>query len=196
MNKLKKVIFALGGILLITVAFIGVTAAAFTDQAKVLGSTFSTGSADLKFISGLSGGADPSNITDELPGPSFTNIGATWEGDYLMKIVNYGSGTIQISSHAFYETESDPDSLRSEIEAAIYKWNDNNEDGNLDPGEEGELISKKTIIKWKTEGINLGEIHAGEIKPLIIRFSTNDMSPTKQGKNGVFDFEFDSIQTN
>ena len=33
----------------------------------------------------------------------------------------------------------------------------------------------------------------GEVKGLLLRFSVDDLSDTKQGKTGTYDFEFNSI---
>ena len=57
----KKLIYLLGCIALIGSIIAGVTYAAFTDKAKVLGSTFSVGSANLMFLEDLALGTDPSN---------------------------------------------------------------------------------------------------------------------------------------
>ena len=55
-----------------------------------------------------------------------------------------------------------------------------------------ETKGKKTIVKWKTEGLSLGQAATGEVKALVLRFSTDTLPDTKQGKSGVFDFVFSS----
>jgi len=72
-------------------------------------------------------------------------------------------------------------------------WNDTNNDGIFDTGEEGTSFGIKSIVKWKTEGFDLGTVNTGEVLSLVLRFSTNTVSDTKQGENAIFDFEFDSI---
>jgi len=81
------------------------------------------------------------------------------------------------------------------IFAEIIKWNDQNADGVVDDGEEVSSYGKKSIVKWKTEGIDLGTMETGELLGLIVRFSTETIGDTKQGKTAIFDFEFNSIGT-
>ncbi len=192
-EKKKYLIYALGFLALISL-IAGVTLAAFTDKAEVLGSTFSVGSADLKFLKDLPLGTDPTNLVDELPGPSFSNIGQTWSADYPLKLINNGTSGISITSRAYYETANDPAELRADINVEILEWNDANSDGVLDSGEIGLSLAKKTITKWKTEGIGVGQINPGQTRPLVLRFSTQNLSSTKQGKSALFDFEFESVQ--
>ena len=101
---------------------------------------------------------------------------------------------IGITTTANYETANDPNDLRSITLVEIIKWYDTNQNGILDEGEEGQSIGQKTIIKWKTEGFNLGELYYGQTMGLILRFSTPSVGDTKQGTSAVFDFEFNSIQ--
>ncbi|MFZ2664194.1 MAG: hypothetical protein WAX66_02435 [Patescibacteria group bacterium] len=194
MFKAKNLIYLLGSIAVITGLAAGVTYAAFTDKGKVLGSTFSAGSADIKFLSDVTLGTDSSNLTDELTGPSFSNISPTWEQDYLIKILNNGTSNLGLVTNAYYETVNDPDDLRSDIQVEILPWSDSNSNGTVDSGEEGTAIGKKTITKWKTEGFDLGEIEPGQQKPLILRFSAPTLGDDQQGATGVFDFEFEAIQ--
>lgn len=190
----KKLPVYLAGLGIIISLAAGVTFAAFTDKAKVLGSTFSIGSADLRFLKDLPKGTDPTNLVDELPGPTFGNIGQTWSADYPLKLINNGTSGITISSHAYYETTNDPAELRSDINVEIFEWNDANSNGVLDNGEVGMSLGKKTVVKWKTEGFGVGQIYPGQTRPLVLRFSTENLSSTKQGKSALFDFEFESAQ--
>lgn len=194
LNKNRNIVYILSiGVLLAICA--GIAYAAFTDKAKVLGASFSVGSADIKFYSQLNLPPEPSNLIDELAGPVLTNIGQTWSQDYPIKIYNTGTSTLSLGSHANYETANDPSELRQDISVAIHEWNDANYDGIVDPGEmDPTPIAKKTIIKWKTEGIGLGQINVGQFRSLVLRFSTENLSATKQGKTGLFDFEFESAQ--
>jgi hypothetical protein len=194
MNIHKKNLLGYVVGVLIVFALVGITYAAFSDKGKVLGSSFSVGNADIKLLTNISQGTDQSNLSDEITGPSFTNIGQSWQKDYGVKIFNNGTYRMGLTSHANYETANDPDDLRQYIYAEIFTWNDTNGDGQLTEGELGATLGRKTIIKWKTEGFALGEFDSGEILSFIIRFSTDGMSDTKQGSKGMFDFEFDSIE--
>ena len=191
--KEKRHIVRLTAFVLLTSLLVGVVLAAFADKGKILGSTFSVGSSDLKFLIDLSGGIDSSNLSDELHGPGFTNISSNWTTDYALKILNNGTSPVQLTSNANYLTANDPDDLRNIIFVEPLEWNDSDGNGTVDTGEEGQSLGRKTLVKWKTEGYSLGTLNQGEIKGLILRFSTDTVSDTKQGKSGVFDFEFDSI---
>ncbi len=193
--KKNKLFYLIGSSLIVISLIAGITYAAFSDKAKVLGSSFSVGSANLMFLESLSMGTDPSNYKDELPGPTFTNIGTGWTQDYLVKLISMASPKITISTNAFYETVNDPDDLRSDINVEIIKWYDTNQNGIVDEGEEGPIVGKKTIIKWKTEGFTLGDLYYGQVMELILRFSAPTISELKQGASAVFDFEFNSIQS-
>lgn len=171
------------------VLLIGIAYGAFMDKGKILGSSFSMGSADLKFLNNLMLGAVQTNLVDEKQGPQFTNIGPNWAKDYYTKIYNNATESLILTSNAYYETINDPDDLRSIIFVEIFNWNDDN-DGVFEEGELGTSFGRKTFIKWKTEGYNLGQLDTGAIKSLVLKFSTDSVSESKQGKSGTFDFEF------
>ncbi len=192
--KKRNLMYLLGVVILAGSLIAGATYAAFTDKASVLGSTFSIGSANLMFLNSLSMGTDPANYIEELPGPTFTNIGPGWTQDYLLKLIAMGTSKIGITTTAYYDTVNDPESLRSDINVEVIRWNDVNQNGVLETGEEGASLGQKTIIKWKTEGFNLGELNYGQTMFLILRFSADSISDTKQGASAIFDFEFNSIQ--
>jgi hypothetical protein len=97
-------------VLTVALISIGVAFAAFIDKIKYTGAVFSIASADIKFVRDLTLGADPSNLTDELSGPIFGNIGSNWKSDYLVKIYNSGTQPLQIVSKSNYTTANDPDS--------------------------------------------------------------------------------------
>lgn len=168
---------------------IGVAYGAFMDKGKILGSSFSMGSADLKFLNNLTLGAVQTNLVDEKQGPQFTNIGPNWSKEYYTKIYNNATESLILTSNAYYETANDPDDLRSILFIEIFNWNDDN-DGVFEDGELGTSFGRKTIVKWKTEGYNLGTLENGSIKSLVLKFSTDTVAESKQGKSGTFDFEF------
>jgi len=190
--KRKLLVFAVG--IVVILGLIGVAYAGFSDKGKVLGSSFSIGNADIKLLSNLTQGVETNNLVDEIPGPAFTNIGQNWLKDYLIKLYNNGTYKMSVVSHSYYETANDPDDLRQYIFAEIFPWDDVNNDGLVTGDEIGASVGKKTIIKWKTEGFSLGEFDPGEVLGFIVRFSTETLSDTKQGKQALYDFEFDSIE--
>jgi len=194
MIRLKKYLVVYGSLLVVLLCLVGVVYAAFSDKGKVLGSSFSVGNADIKFLVEPSLGIDSSNLADEMPGPSFTNIGQNWQKDYPIKIYNNGTYQMKLTSHSNYLTVNDPDDLRTYIYAEFFPWNDTNNDGVPGENEFGVSLGRKTITKWKTEGFDVGAFTPGEVKGLVIRFSTDSLSDSKQARNAIYDFEFDSIE--
>lgn len=181
-------------ILVLSSALIGgITYAAFMDKGSILGSSFSVGSSDIKLLVNVAGNIDSSNLSEEVQGPSFNNILPFWQKEYLIKIYNNASTTLNLNSLATYSTSNDTSELRYLIFVEPIEWNDQNSNGVVDTGEAVYSFGKKSLLKWKTEGINLGEVKQGEIKGLILRFSTEDISDTKQGATALFDFEFNAI---
>ncbi len=172
----------------------GVAYAAFADKAEILGTSVSVGSADIKLLNDLAGGVESGNLTDSKNGPFFENIYSGWTQDYLVKIFNNGTSILRMTSHADYLTANDPEDLRSIIYVEPFSWTDSNGNGSVDSGELGASYSRKTIIKWKTEGFDLGTLTTGGINAYVLRFSTDSISETKQGATGVFDFAFDAVE--
>jgi hypothetical protein len=190
-NK-KLFLIALGVLLGLSMS---VGYAAFMDKGKILGSTFSVGSSDLKLLKDLSQGGTVTNLADEMQGPSFSNISSNWTSDYYLKLYNNATGPIVLPTNAYYETVNDPDDLRSIIFVEPFEWNDDG-DGVFEVGELGTSYGRKTIVKWKTEGFSLGQLEVGGTKGLVLRFSTDSVSETKQGKSGSYDFEFGATTLN
>lgn len=193
MRKSKLLIVTLvAGIACFVIA--GVAYAAFTDKGKITGSSFSIGSGDIKLVKDVTKEISSDNLTDELTGPTFLGITPNWTKDYLVKIYNNATTKVNLTSNSNYATANDPEELRSIIFVEPIEWNDTNANGIIDTGEEGTSLGKKSITKWKTEGYTFGQINSGSTKSLILRFSTDSVSSTKQGKSGIFDFEIDAVQ--
>jgi hypothetical protein len=171
----------------------GAVYAAFADKGEVKGVTISVGSADIKLLSDLSGGVDTTNLSDSIQGPSFSNIGQTWTADFPVKVYNNATSGIVLSSISVYETANDPSDLRSYIYVEALGWVDTDGNGTADPSEIQNSYGKKTIVKWKTEGLDLGSVDSGQIKGLVFRFSTQNLSSTKQGATLSFDFELNGV---
>ena len=190
----KRLLTIYGSLIIFSGLVAGVTYAAFSDKSDVLGATFTVGSADLKFLGDITNENDPTTFVDELSGPSFQGLTPTWKEDYTIKLINHGTSKLAITTNSNYETVKDPKDLRSDILVEIIKWNDIDKDGVLDSGEEDLSVGKKTITKWKTEGFSLGELDAGQIMPLIMRFTAPTLTDSQQGATGIFDFEFNATQ--
>ena len=192
MKKRKTIITFFSILFLIVLA--GIAVAAFGDKGEILGSSFTVGSADIKFLESLTGGTLAGNLVDQLNGSSFTGISPYWQQDYSVKIYNNAETPVQLTTNAYYETVNDPEDLRQIIFVEPWPWDDADNDGVVGDGELAAIsLGRKTIIKWKTEGFDLGTLNAGEVKGLVLRFSTDTVSDTKQGASAIFDFEFDSI---
>jgi hypothetical protein len=194
MKRFKRGLLIFIPLTLLAIAAAGATYAAFTDRGTVAGSSFSVGSGDIKLLESLTAGIGEENLKDEMAGPGFENIGPNWEEAYLLKIYNNATTDINLTSNANYETTNDPEELRQLIYVEPIEWDDVNQDGILDSDETGDSLGRKTIVKWKTEGYDLGQVPQGTVKSLILKFSTDEVSNTKQGAGAVFDFEFDAIQ--
>lgn len=171
----------------------GIAYAAFSDRGDVQGTTVSVGSADIRLLSDLGGIVDESNLLEVKEGPNFQNIGQNWSKDYPIQLFNNGTSQISLFSTADYETANDPLDLRQEVSVEFFPWDDLNSDGTETPDEYGTSLGKKTVVKWKTEGFDLGTMETGEVRGYIIRFSTSELPDTYQGASMVFDFGFDSI---
>jgi hypothetical protein len=192
-KTMKKAILFCALIATVCAATFGATYAAFSDKGKYAGATFNVGSADLKLLNDVSLGTGPTNLVDEKPGPVFNNIGPSWVSNYAIKLYNNATTPLNIFSTANYDTAKDPAEVRQAIYCEILAWNDIDADGVVDTGEEGTSYGMKQLIKWKTEGLDIGQIAMGEAKGYILRFTTlSSFSPTLQGKSGIFDFEFNA----
>lgn len=190
---MKKTIGLFLSLFFVLTLVIGVSYAAFTDRADVSGATFSVGSADIRLLSDLSLGVEETNLVQELVGPVFDNVSPYWTANYLIKIFNNAATDIVLTSNANYETLNDPDDLRQLVYVEPFEWTDSNGDGLLSDGELGASYGKKTIVKWKTEGFDFGNVSSGEVKGFVLQFSTESVGDSKQGASAVYDFEFNSI---
>ncbi|MBI2620832.1 hypothetical protein HYW61_01240 [candidate division WWE3 bacterium] len=188
---MRKTLLAYLGVFATLFLVVGVTYAAFTDKASVLGSTFSTGSADIKLLADVTKSADAGNLVEDLEGPRFASISPNWSQNYLVKIYNNAAASVLLSSAVNYETATDPKELRQLIYVEPFEWNDNG-NGLLDEGELGISYGRKSFVKWKTERISLGQIPSGQVRGLVLKFSTDSLSDFKQGASAVFDFVFTS----
>lgn len=191
---MRKKIYIYISLVVTMFLLVGVTYAAFTDKGEVLGSSFSISSSDIKFLESVTGGIESTNLLDQLPGPDFYNITPQWYSPYFVKIYNNGTKTISLTSHANYDTANDPEELRQIVSVTPTVWEDMDNNGFCDPGEERRTLEKKTIVKWKTEGYDFGQLDPGKVIGLRLNFTTEEIADSKQGATAAFDFIFDSIQ--
>jgi hypothetical protein len=187
----KRNVLVLVVVLLLVV---GVGYAAFKDKVQILGMSVTVGSADLRLLNDLGGGVVSENLVDSKSGPAFENISPNWVADYPLALFNNSPSILNLTINSFYETANDPADLRQIIFMELIAWDDANFDGLVDPNELGVSYGKKTIVKWKTEGMDLGQMASGGVKAYVLRFSTDSIPDSKQGTSAVFDFEFNATE--
>jgi len=188
--KLRRIIsYLLAGVLVSGVAY-----AALANKILMKGASFTTSTVQLKFLKNLSGGINSDNLSSQIDGVVFDGILDGWQKDFLVKIVNNSSQNLQVKSFANYATDQDPASLRYSLYVELLPWNDINNNGVYEAGEEGISLGKKTFVKWKTEGFDLGTFEPSKSYGYILRFTSEGITDSKQGANGIFDFEFGVLQ--
>jgi hypothetical protein len=191
---MKKSFYIYGSLVLLVLLTLGVTFATFTDKADFLGTTMSVASSDIKLLDVYNGGLDPSNLVDSKPGPTFSNIFQGWVQDYVVQIYNNGTGPLNLTSEASYLTANNPAELRQVLFVSIFDWEDTNEDGIPQEAEfENNSYGNKSIVKWNTEGFDLGTLPQGEVRTLLLRFNAPGVTSAKQGQSILFDFAFDAL---
>ena len=192
--KNRKYYLALGSMIVVMGAFMGIAYASFTDQAKFTGSRFSVGSADLKLLNDLAGGTSAENLVDSKPAPNYDSVSPQWQADYLVKVYNNGTQAVTLTSNMDYLTANDPGNIREFIYMEPFDWDDVNNNGMYDGETElGSSHTKKAFTAWKSTGFNFGQLDPGTTRSLIMRFSTGSISSSSMGKSGVFDFMFDAV---
>ncbi|MFA5776517.1 MAG: hypothetical protein WC988_03125 [Patescibacteria group bacterium] len=192
--KIRKSFLTLGSVLLVAGALMGVAYASFTDQSKFAGSRFSIGSADLKLLNDLAGGTGVSNLVDTKPVPSYDNISPGWIQNYLIKIYNNGTQAMTLTSNMDYLTVNDSATIREVLYMEPYDWNDANNNGLFDgESEQGISYGRKAFTAWKSTGFDFGQLNGGATKALIMRFSVGNITNSKMGAVGTFDFMFDGV---
>lgn len=191
---MKKVLSIYTSLIFLFVLTVGVTFAAFTDSARILGTSFGVGSGDIKLIDNLTGPIQESNAVDEKQGPVFTSVGSDWEEDYLVMVFNNATSDVVLTFVADYETVNDPENLRDEIHLEIFDWDDMNLDGMFTEDELGVSWGRKSILRWKNDDpMDMGQLVQGDVSRYVFRFDTDSLSESKQGASALFDFEFSSI---
>jgi len=189
-NKLKRLLsFILAGIFIGGVAY-----AAISNKIFMKGALFTTANVQIKFLKDVSAGTASNNLVSEISGVNFDNIYNYWTTDYLVKLVNISGGNVKISSFSNYLTADDPASLRYSLFVEIFRWSDTNNNGIVDEGELQESLGKKSFVKWKTEGFDLGTFETNKVNSFVLRFSAENLTDAKVGQSGKFDFEFGIMQ--
>jgi hypothetical protein len=164
------------------------TLAAFTAQATVTNSTFSTGNAALRLATDLANPADP-NLAETIAGPTFNNIMPLWTMDYSAKLVN--AGTVNLMASVSGVFVSDTSTLSDHIFVEAFAWTDTNSDGIVDAGELGSSYgAAMPLSTWETTPIAFGQLNTGAVLPVVFRFTADDLATDLQGQTTVYDFQF------
>ena len=202
---MKKFITSLAIVGLSLSGLFQATSAVFEETVKVAGNSFSvattfddggggtpgTSNAALKILKNLSLGAETSNLADTVPGSTFENISPTWVAESPLKIHNDGTTALDVVASANYI--SDVNTLRDDIYIEISAWNDANNNGVVDAGEEGDSYDRDTILRMKNDTFPIGEISAGETKGYLLRFDGAGLTEVNKGMSAVYDFTFTGL---
>jgi len=181
------------------------TSAVFEETVKVAGNSFSVATifddggggtptpsnTALKILKDLSLGAQISNLADFVPGSTFENINPTWIAESPLKIHNDGTSVLDVIASADYI--SDVNTLRDDIYIEISSWDDVNNNGVVEAGEEGDSYGRDTILRMKNDTFPIGEIAAGETKGYLLRFDGSGLTEVNKGMSAVYDFTFTGL---
>ncbi len=199
--------FFLSGLLVLLscVSLFGVTSAVFEESASVAGVSFTigeessepggggtTGNTALKILKNTAVSAEESNLADTINGPSFTNVNSTWVQTLPVKIYNKGGTVLDIVGTANYV--NDPDTLRDDLYIEILAWNDANNNGTVEEGETGESYGHDTILRFKNDTFDLGELNGSSTRGYILKFDGSGLSEANIGKTAVYDFVFTGVE--
>lgn len=199
---MRKSLSSLFIVLLSLAGLFQATSAVFEETVKVAGTSFSVATSfdggggtpstspnvALKMLTDLSRGNASSNLSDFVSGASFENISPTWVSVSPIKIYNAGSQSLDVVASANYI--SDVDTIRDDIFVEISAWDDVNNNGVVDAGEEGDSYGRDTILRLKNDTFPIGEIATGETKGYILRFDGSGLTEINQGMSAVYDFTF------
>ena len=176
----------LGGLF---IGFAGLmVAAAFQTRGQVKGTSFTAGSAEIMFYNDLSKSSDESNLINEKFFSPFELIGPNWSDTRLVKIYNKGTEDLKLSLVA--ELSGTDSSLSINLSVEVFNWDDKNNNGVLDEGEQGASLGTKTLKQWQTSSFDLGSFESKTSKALALKFSVGDITDELQKSNVTYNFVF------
>lgn len=198
---MKKVLGALIMIGISMASLLQVASAVLQESVKVAGTSFSvgtgtgtggggggttTGNTSLKILTNLTGGTNTSNLSDSVAGPTFTNVGPDWMDNFPVKV--YNKGTVPLNLVALADYINDPDVLRDDIYVKIVEWNDSDNDGLVDTGEEGQTYGYDTILRLRNDTFGLGTINPSQQRGFVMKFDGTGVSEANANMNAIYDF--------
>lgn len=197
---MKRILYSIAILGISLASLFQATSAAFEETVTVAGSSFTVGTETgagvdnntaLKFLVNLGGTVESSNLTDTINGPDFENIDSAWSDVVLVKINNSGSQLLDLVSKAVYI--NDPNTLRDDIYVNVMAWDDVNNNGLLEEGEEGVSYGYDTILRWRNDTFSLGSIEPESTRGFVLRFDGGGVTDANFGQSAVYDFEFTGI---
>lgn len=190
MGKLKILGWFLGGTFIGVFGLVVVTAA-FQTRGEVKGTSFSTGSAEIKFLSDLEGGTSDSNLLSEKSFKAFDLIGPNWSDMRLVKLYNEGTESLALSFIAVLSGNNS--ALSDEIILNLKNWDDKNNNGELDETDTTTSVLSQTLTSWQTNGVDLGDFESKEVKGYVLEFSVGDIEDNLQSSTVTYNFAFDGV---
>jgi hypothetical protein len=197
-NNIKRIGISLLMLVMSVMSVFQSAAALFEESVKITGTSFTIGTSSggggdpvvtntsLKLYSNLSGTPVDTNLKYTLAGPVFDNIDPLWTSSIPLKVYNKGQEPLTLISKVDYI--NDPDVLRDDIYVNVLSWNDIDNDGVIDQGEEGTSFGYDTLLRWRNDTFQLGTINAGETKSYIFKFDGTGLTSTNVGMSAVYDF--------
>ena len=201
---MKRFILSVMIIALSVAAVFSATSAAFEESVKVAGTSFSIGTdvgesevlgpanVALKLFDNLGGSASVDNLVDSVPGPDFVGVNDVWTDTYLVKAHNSGDIPLDLVATANYV--SDPDELRDDLFIEIIGWDDTNNNGVLDAGEETTSYGYDSILRFKNDTFLLGSIAQDETRGFVLRFDGSGLTEINETMVAEYDFLITGVE--
>ncbi len=194
---MRKIFISVLGMFLSLVTLFQASQALFEETVKVAGTSFTigesagggetpSGNTALKMYKNLAGTSSETNLTDSVQGSVFDNITPEWTNQVGLKVFNKGTQALALIGNVDYI--NDPDVLRDDLYVKIVGWNDNDNDGIVDTGEEGTQYGYDTILRLRNDLWSLGNIAPNETRGFVMKFDGTGLTDTNIGMTAVYDF--------
>lgn len=150
------------------------------------GTTPTTSNTALKLLSSLTGGTEAGNLADTHAGETYNNVNDVWTAQYPVKIRNKSASTMSLIAKANYIF--DVNTLRDHILVSVVEWNDIDNDGIVDAGEEGQIYGNDTVLRLRNDTFALGSIGGNQTRGFIYKFNGSGLTATHAGHTATYDF--------
>ena len=142
----------------------------------------------LVFLKNNSNSYSNNNISKSIAGPNFKDIDNNWKDSYEFTLYNQGDKDITVISKANYV--EDPDGLRDDIFVALHNWNDKNDNGKFDDSELGEQLEYNSILRWRNDTFNLGNLESKSANKYVLVFDGSGITDANLDKKAIYSFRF------